>query len=111
MSTLEQRLWSRVVKSAGCWLWTGARGGGHAAYGQVLRDGKKCSAHRVAYELQYGPAPDGFVGCHHGHLDRALGPRLRRHIRRTVEPPVDPPRLDRAVRRWIADRRLPGGAR
>ena len=38
-------------------------------------------------------------------------PDLRNHIRRTVTPPIDHPRLDLAVRWWIAKGRLPGGVR
>ena len=58
----EHEFWSRMVKSAGCWTWTGpldSRG-----YGHLRWDGKNKRAHRLAYELTYGPIPagDGFHG-------------------------------------------------
>ncbi len=62
---LEDRFWSFVVKSYGCWEWTGARTGG---YGRI-REGRQGSpfigAHRVSWELHNGPIPDGLQVCHH----------------------------------------------
>ena len=47
---------------SGCIPWTGAVGGGigprHTKYGQIHVNGKTVYAHRVAYELQYGPITD-----------------------------------------------------
>lgn len=62
-----QNFWRRVIKSDGCWLWTGAKhpdpGG---AYG-YLYAGKGVSykvAHRYAWEITFGPIPDGMLVCH-----------------------------------------------
>ncbi|AUM00520.1 HNH endonuclease signature motif containing protein [Pseudomonadota bacterium 24LQ007] len=48
---------------SGCWIWKGAR---HPqGYGLIKRkDGAQLRAHRVAYELAYGPIPDGLMVCH-----------------------------------------------
>lgn len=50
--------WSRVDKrdDQECWPWTGTASNG---YGYLKRDRQSISAHRVAYELTFGPVPDG----------------------------------------------------
>lgn len=56
---IEQRFWTKVNKTAGCWLWTGSMVQG---YGQIMRNRKPAKAHRVAWELTYGEIPaDQFV--------------------------------------------------
>jgi hypothetical protein len=48
--------WSRVDRSGGpdaCWLWTALRS--KKGYGRVFRDGREVGAHRMAYELTFGP--------------------------------------------------------
>lgn len=71
---LEERLWAKVDRSdeAGCWLWTAARSTG--GYGLFWADGRLQHAHRVAYELEVGPIPEGYEldhvaerGCVHRH--------------------------------------------
>jgi hypothetical protein len=57
--------WERVDKSDdqnACWLWklgTDTRG-----YGQMGWEGKMKLAHRLAYELTYGPFPNKLEVCH-----------------------------------------------
>lgn len=60
--TPEQRFWSRVDKSADCWVWTGANNG--KGYGKIVLDGRSRYAHRVAYELRVGVIPEGMLVCH-----------------------------------------------
>ncbi len=58
------RFWKRVLKSDGCWLWDGPPGS--HGYGQALTDERRVTtAPRLAYELAYGPVPDGLFVCHH----------------------------------------------
>lgn len=54
---LEQRFWEKVAKRGPdeCWLWTATFD--HHGYGHIRVDGKSLKAHRVAYELTYGPIP------------------------------------------------------
>lgn len=59
---LEQRFWSRVKKTDGCWLWTGSFG--NNGYGQISESDKNLSTHRVSWELHYGPIPDGMSVLH-----------------------------------------------
>lgn len=50
---LVRRFWSKVDKSGEHWIWGGTRNaGGYGRYHQHL-------AHRLAYELTYGPIPLG----------------------------------------------------
>lgn len=61
---MERRL---VVEPNGCWRWTGERGGfGGGGYGYVSVGGIKGrpAAHRLMYELEVGPIPEGFQ-VHH----------------------------------------------
>lgn len=70
--TLDQRIevfWSRVEKTDGCWIWTGAtnRSGSHP-YGVMgwWDDNTKVTrtVHRMSYELAHGPIPSGQVVRH-----------------------------------------------
>jgi hypothetical protein len=54
--TPEQLFWSKVEKTAECWLWTGALSDG---YGSVGYKGKTRKAYRVAFELSGGTIPHG----------------------------------------------------
>lgn len=60
--TRESRFWSKVEKTDTCWLWTGAIGDGR--YGRFHHAKVSYSAHRLAYELVYGPIPEGMYVCH-----------------------------------------------
>src|ERR1041385_5628701 len=65
--TREARFWAKVQKGPGCWEWQGSRGSGRAKmkYGD-FREGRGVHrlAHRVAYELTYGPISPGLLVCH-----------------------------------------------
>jgi hypothetical protein len=68
---LAERFWEKVDKSGECWLWTASltRGG----YGQFpLRKGVIRRAHRIAWELTYGPPGNSWV------LHRCDNPRCVR---------------------------------
>lgn len=77
---LEERFWEKVDKSGECWEWTAARD--RDGYGQIGRGngkpGNMVGAHRVSYQIAYGPIPAGMVidhtcrnrGCvNPGHLN------------------------------------------
>lgn len=77
---LADRFWSKVNKTASCWLWTGAIDWN--GYGQLnIRDdcGKRtCTqATRVSWELHRGPIPAGLHVCHNcpgGDNPRCVNP-------------------------------------
>lgn len=48
--------------NSGCWLWTGATL--DAGYGAIQVSGKTRRAHRVVFESERGPIPDGLVLDH-----------------------------------------------
>lgn len=58
----EARFWSRVVLGDDCWSWSGSRNWG--GYGRFQVAGREQAAHRYAWELAYGPIPDGMFACH-----------------------------------------------
>lgn len=67
--TLEERLWSKVVKSdEDCWLWTGRTrtpsGYGRIWDGESRHNPKLILAHRLVWTLTFGPIPDGMEVCH-----------------------------------------------
>ena len=55
--------WAYVEEATqGCWVWTGAlmrRG-----YGTLKYQGRSVRAHRLAWELVFGPIPAGLLVCH-----------------------------------------------
>lgn len=83
--TLEVRFWEKVKKAEGdaCWLWVGSRRHQQYPYGCIWARGKAQWAHRIAWELEHGPIPEGMQVDHicknpqcvrHDHL-RIVTPR------------------------------------
>lgn len=67
MPSLTERFLARMPSGEGCWEWPGARNGD--GYG-TLRSGPRGAvrqhmAHRVSWEVHFGPIPDGMLVCHH----------------------------------------------
>jgi hypothetical protein len=56
------RFWFSIDKSDGCWEWTGKLQG--SGYGQFRVEKAFVTSHRYAYELHYGPIPDGLKVLH-----------------------------------------------
>lgn len=66
--------WEQIQQGATdeCWPWTRSlRNGMH---GSTTRNGRKEWAHRVAYELVYGPIPAGMVVRHSCDNGRCCNP-------------------------------------
>lgn len=65
---IEERFWSNVQRTDGCWIWTGDTYVGRG-YGRLYLGGgyaNRVVAHRFSYELHYGPLPDPkLYVCHH----------------------------------------------
>jgi hypothetical protein len=62
MGSFPERFWSKVQKTDGCWLWTGART--KCGYGHIRRERKTVRANRASYELEHGPIADEIKVCH-----------------------------------------------
>lgn len=57
------RFWERVLKSDGCWEWTGIKH--YKGYGEFTPLGhRKVKAHRYSYILHYGPISDEIQVLH-----------------------------------------------
>jgi len=60
------RFWRYVQVGDSCWPWLGNRMVGRCGgYGRIYVAGKLLKAHRVSYEIHFGPIPDGMYVCHH----------------------------------------------
>lgn len=62
---VADRFWSKVDTTGGpdaCWIWQGPKR--DTGYGYTTDFWKKILAHRMAYELTYGPVPPGKNVCH-----------------------------------------------
>ena len=74
--TLEQQFWSHVNKGDECWEWTASLS--HNGYGQIIKciDGKKkhLIAHRVSWEIHFGPIPEGMKVLHRCDNRRCINP-------------------------------------
>jgi hypothetical protein len=52
-----EKFWSKVKKSRGCWEWISATG--THGYGRLSIKRKDALAHRVSWEISFGPIPSG----------------------------------------------------
>lgn len=68
------RFWAKVQKADGCWLWTGAKRSGYGVLGVGGHDGPGIPAHRLSWELHYGPIPDGLFACHRCDVPACVRP-------------------------------------
>jgi hypothetical protein len=62
---LAERFWGKVRKGAGCWVWTGSRI--PKGYGKIQLGRRGTSprfAHRISWELHFGPIPQGLWVLH-----------------------------------------------
>lgn len=71
MKTLRERLLGRlIIDPSGCLLWSGCLNS--RGYGVISVDGKRELVHRVAWQMENGPIPEGLTidhvrarGCRH----------------------------------------------
>jgi len=69
---LEERFWTKVNKTEGCWLW--ARALDTRGYGHIRDKGLSKRAHRVAWELSNGLVPVGMQVCHTCDVRHCVNP-------------------------------------
>jgi hypothetical protein len=72
---LWDRFIEKVQKTDTCWIWTGASQDNRYGYLHV-RNSKNPNAlaHRVSWELHFGPVPDGMNVCHRCDNTRCVQP-------------------------------------
>lgn len=70
----EPYFWSLTEPepNSGCWLWLGNVCKG---YGRVHYNGRRQAAHRVSYELTYGPPGEHFFVCHRCDNTHCVNPQ------------------------------------
>ena len=72
-TSAAERLWRRVQKGGpdDCWLWLGADNGkGYGVIGSGGRAGHNVYVHRLVWELERGPIPEGL------EIDHLCGTRI-----------------------------------
>ena len=72
--SLEQRFWAKVDKRqpGDCWMWTASTF--KTGYGKINGGARTLYAHRVSYELAFGPITDGLYVCHHCDVRLCVNP-------------------------------------
>lgn len=70
-----ERFWEKVAVASvdQCWLWTSSTD--VWGYGLLLRAGRMARAHRISYELNVGPIPDGLYVLHHCDNPTCVNPQ------------------------------------
>lgn len=71
--------WAKVNKTGECWEWTGTRR--QHGHGSAKISGMNVGAHRVSYQLHFGPIPDGMVIDHTCHNPPCVNPAHLRAVR------------------------------
>lgn len=73
--SLADRFWPKVEKTDTCWLWTAyAKQGGYGMMHYNDGTNRPVLAHRVSWELHYGPIPDGLCVLHQCDNPRCVRP-------------------------------------
>lgn len=63
--SIEGRFWANIQKTDTCWLWIGTiKDNGYGTLGIGGRGCNKITAHRLSWELHFGPIPKGKYVCH-----------------------------------------------
>jgi hypothetical protein len=77
---VEQRI--ERDPNSGCWLWAGSMI--HTGYGRIKAAGRAFMAHRLVYELEVGPIPDGLVLDHKCRTPLCVNPGHLRPVTNEV---------------------------
>lgn len=94
----EERFWEKVNKSGECWEWTAAVD--DSGYGRLIIDRKVHRAHRLSWQFEHGPIPDGLHVLHRCDNPACVNPEhlfLGTH----QENMVDKTRKGRAITRGL----------
>lgn len=69
--TPEESLAARTIQDGDCLIWTGSQTG---PYGQIAVNRKPVLVHRFAWEMTYGPIPEGKEIDHECHRPLCVNP-------------------------------------
>ena len=64
LALTKERLFATIRPNGNCLVWTGSTAGQRKRYGSIKYRGKHLKAHRVSYELHFGPIPHRNVVMH-----------------------------------------------
>lgn len=67
-----EKFWSKVQKTKDCWLWIAAVNNG--GYGAFAYEGRRVMAHRLSYEIEYGPFDKKLFVLHRCDNPRCVRP-------------------------------------
>jgi len=74
-ASFQQRFFARLQQAPnGCLEWPGKQSSNRYSWVWVPARKSSFRAHRVAYEIAYGPIPDGLLVCHHCDNKRCCEP-------------------------------------
>jgi HNH endonuclease len=106
--TLASRLLEKVRIGPGCWEWTGAKSVG---YGRISHTGRPSRsplhAHRVMWELFYGPVPEGLHVCHSCDNPGCVNPK-HLWLGTNADNIADRVRKGRSNMPWLRPKNAPG---
>lgn len=75
MRSLAERLMEKVVKTEGCWLWTGSvTKKGYGQISQGRRGLRPIQVHVASYEIHVGPVPDDKCVLHECDTPNCIRP-------------------------------------
>lgn len=66
------KFFKSVEKTDGCWMWRAGKFPG--GYGAIHTNGKTRKAHRVSWEIHFGPIGEGLFVCHRCDTPRCVNP-------------------------------------
>ena len=71
-ASYEAKFWSYIIKTKGCWLWTGSKN--LSGYGKVYIAKRTYLVHRIVWRIFYGNIPDGLCVLHKCDVRSCVNP-------------------------------------
>lgn len=73
---IEVRFWKKVRKGPDCWIWQASvSGDGYGQLGSGTKPHTMVKAHRVSWEIHFGPIPEGASVLHRCDVRTCVNPQ------------------------------------